>query len=65
MILLAGDRPYGNQSRAMSEIAKGCSHFQEFKKTSGLYSYGVIYKYLINPMSISPEARKLKVSKVC
>lgn len=44
-----------------SEIAKGCAHFQEYKKAHGLQSYRIIYKYLVKP---SPEAQKLK-SKTC
>ena len=42
-----------------SEIAKGCAHFQEYKKAHGLQSYRIIYKYLVKP---SPEAQKLKVT---
>ena len=43
----------------MSELAKGCVHFQEFKQVHGLRSFQIIYRYLVKP---SPEARKLKVS---
>lgn len=44
----------------MSELAKGCAHFQEFKQVhDGLRSYQIVYRYLVKP---SLEARKLKVS---
>ncbi len=43
----------------MSELAKGCSHFDEFKKINGVQSYRIIYQYLVRP---TPEARKLKVT---
>jgi len=43
----------------MSEVAKGCSHFSDFKRSKGLKSYHIIYKYLVKPMV---EARKLKVT---
>ena len=43
----------------MSELAKGCSHFDDFKKAHGLQSYRIIYQYLVKP---TPEARKLKAS---
>ena len=42
----------------MSEVAKGCTHFSDFKRAKGLKSYHIIYKYLVKPMV---EARKLKV----
>ena len=42
----------------MSEVAKGCSHYLEYKKAHGLQSYRIIYRYLVKPSS---EARKLKV----
>ena len=42
----------------MSEVAKGCSHFAEFRRVNGLQSYRVISRYLVKP---GPEARKLKV----
>lgn len=45
----------------MSELAKGCSHFNDFKKMHGLQSYRIIYQYLVKP---TPEARKLKVSHI-
>ena len=45
----------------MSEGAKGCVHFQEYKKARGLQSYRVIYRYLVRPLSVNAEARKLKV----
>eukprot|EP00731_Ephydatia_muelleri_P038015 Em0630g1a len=48
----------------MSEGAKGCVHFQEYKKARGLQSYRVIYRYLVRPLSVSAEARKLK-AKTC
>ena len=44
----------------MSEVAKGCSHFLDYKQTKGLKSYHIIYKYLVKP---STEARKLKVGE--
>ena len=42
----------------MSELAKGCSHFLEYRQAHGLQSFNIIYKYLVKP---STEARKLKV----
>ena len=45
----------------MSEVAKGCSHYLEYKKAHGLQSYRIIYRYLVKPSS---EARKLKVCGV-
>lgn len=45
---------------AMSEVAKGCSHFNEFRRAHGLQSYRIIYKYLVKP---GAEARKLKVTR--
>ena len=45
----------------MSEVAKGCGHFEEFRQTNGLQSYRVIYKYLVRP---TPEARRLKVGYI-
>lgn len=45
----------------MSEVAKGCSHYLEYKKVHGLQSYKIIYRYLVKPSS---EARKLK-AKTC
>ena len=42
----------------MSELAKGCSHFLDYRKAHGLQSFSIIYKYLVKP---SAEARKLKV----
>lgn len=52
--------PRTHAARAMSEIAKGCSHFGEFRRANGLQSYRVITRYLVKP---SPEARKLKVTR--
>ena len=43
---------------SMSELAKGCSHFLEYRQSHGLQSYKIIYKYLVKP---GQEARKLKV----
>ena len=48
----------------MTELAKGCSHLQEFKQSTGLHSYQVIYKYLVKPQISNSEARKLKVCLV-
>lgn len=48
-----GSRP------TMSELAKGCEHFLEFRQTHGLQSFKIIYKYLVKP---GQEARKLKVT---
>lgn len=42
----------------MSELAKGCAHFLEYRQAHGLQSFNIIYKYLVKP---STEARKLKV----
>ena len=42
----------------MSELAKGCTHFHEYRQSQGLQSFNIIYKYLVKP---SVEARKLKV----
>lgn len=47
----------------MSELARGCAHFQEFKRSSSLHSYQVIYKYLVKPQLVNSEARKVKVSQ--
>ena len=44
---------------SMSEVARGCSHFADFKRTMGLKSYHIIFKYLVKP---AVEARKLKVN---
>ena len=44
----------------MSELAKGCAHFLEYRQSQGLQSFNIIYKYLVKP---SAEARKLKVRK--
>ena len=46
----------------MTELTKGCSHLQEFKKANGIHSYQVIYKYLVKPQLVNAEARKVKVS---
>ena len=43
----------------MSEVARGCSHFLEYKRNRGLKSYHIICKYLVKP---AVEARKLKVN---
>lgn len=43
---------------AMSELAKGCDHFHEYRQNHGLQSFKIIYKYLVKP---AQEARKLKV----
>ena len=43
----------------MSELAKGCDHFLEFRQNHGLQSFKIIYKYLVKP---GYEARKLKVA---
>ena len=43
---------------AMSELAKGCEHFLEYRQNHGLQSFKIIYKYLVKP---GQEARKLKV----
>lgn len=45
----------------MSELAKGCTHFHEYRQSQGLQSFNIIYKYLVKP---SVEARKLK-AKTC
>ena len=42
----------------MSELAKGCEHFLEYRQNHGLQSFKIIYKYLVKP---GQEARKLKV----
>ena len=42
----------------MTELAKGCSHFLEYRQSNGLQSFKIIYKYLVKP---GQEARKLKV----
>ena len=42
----------------MSELAKGCAHFLDYRQSQGLQSFKIIYKYLVKP---SAEARKLKV----
>ena len=43
----------------MSELAKGCEHFLEYRQNHGLQSFKIIYKYLVKP---GHEARKLKVT---
>ena len=43
----------------MSTMSQGCSHYLEFKRSKGLKSYHIIYKYLVKP---TQERRKLKVS---
>ena len=45
----------------MSELAKGCEHFLEYRQNHGLQSFKIIYKYLVKP---GQEARKLKVQCV-
>jgi ubiquitin carboxyl-terminal hydrolase 22/27/51 len=45
----------------MSELAKGCEHFLEYRQNHGLQSFKIIYKYLVKP---GQEARKLK-AKTC
>lgn len=46
----------------MSELAKGCDHFLEYRQNHGLQSFKIIYKYLVKP---GQEARKLKVNEIC
>ena len=45
-------------SRTMSELAKGCTHYLDYRQNHGLQSFKIIYKYLVKP---GQEARKLKV----
>ena len=49
----------GAKRSAMSELARGCDHFLEYRQHHGLQSFKIIYKYLVKP---GPEARKLKVA---
>ena len=59
MALEAGEG--GRAWVTMSELAKGCEHFLEYRQNHGLQSFKIIYKYLVKP---GQEARKLKV-KLC
>ena len=55
-------REPGERARpAMSELAKGCEHFLDYRQNHGLQSFKIIYKYLVKP---EQEARKLKVRRV-
>jgi hypothetical protein len=45
----------------MTELAKGCPHLQEYKQSSSLHSYQVIYRYLVKPQLVNSEAKKVKV----
>jgi ubiquitin carboxyl-terminal hydrolase 22/27/51 len=44
----------------MTELAKGCPHLQEYKQSSSLHSYQVIYRYLVKPQLVNSEAKKVK-----